>query len=521
MIVCALIVGAIAGIIIDRSQIVRLASGSSAQTGDKLNWTLNMLEAKYVDSLSRDSINQIVIPLLLSSLDPHSEYIPSEQFKAMNEPLTGKFDGIGVVFNMATDTAQILNVIAGGPSSAVGLVAGDRIITVDGTNIAGQKMDQLKVVGMLRGKKGTTVSLGVQRGTKKSLIPFVITRGEIPINSLEASFLTKNKSAYVRLSRFAASTHREVVEAIDRLIASGAQSITIDLRGNGGGYLDQAIVLANEFLPRQSLIVYIEGAHKARQEERADGSGRYLKIPLTVLVDETSASSSEIFAGAMQDNDRAQIIGRRTFGKGLIQEQIDYADGSAARITIARYYTPLGRPLQKPYQAGKKDAYNEELIERYSHGEFSSKDSVRNDSLQVFRTPKGKVLYGGGGITPDVFVPIDGFVASPYFIKLYQENMIFKYAQKHADKYREQINGIKDFKALDKFFAARENIYMEFVAWASSLGVHPTESELSENRKLITAQLRAFIGRNTELQESAFYYYIWPFDPSMVKAIEQ
>lgn len=516
--IIALVVGAITGIIIDRSQVAQL-SGDRKQSGDKLNWTLSMLENQYVDSLSRDSLANMVIPMLLSNLDPHSEYISADQFKAMNEPLAGKFDGIGVIFNMATDTAIILNVIPGGPSSAEGLVAGDRIITIDGENVAGVKKDQMKVVGMLRGEKNTKVALGVKRGEKPALLPFTITRGEIPIHSLEASFLTADKAAYVRVSRFAATTHTEVVNALQNMIKNGATSVVIDIRGNGGGYLDQAILLANEFLPKGAMIVYLDGAHKKRQEEYADGRGRFQKLPLKVMVDETSASSSEIFAGAMQDNDRATIVGRRTFGKGLVQEQVDYADGSAARITIARYYTPLGRPLQKAYVSGQRDKYDSELIDRYNHGEYSSADSIKQaDSLKTYVTAKGKILYGGGGVTPDVFIAIDGFAPTAYYLKLYNENLVFKFAQQYVDRNRQQINEIKDFKALDKFFEARPNIYMEFVSYAARAGFKPTDAELSENRKLLTTQLKAFIGRNTELQESAFFYYIWPLDPSMIAA---
>ncbi|MEG1372099.1 MAG: S41 family peptidase [Mucinivorans sp.] len=514
--ICSLIVGAISGIIIDRSQVARFAAGVSGR-GDKLNATIGLLEQRYVDSLSRDSLSELVIPLLLGSLDPHSEYIPASQLKEVNEPLEGKFDGIGVVFNMATDTAQILNVIAGGPSAKVGLTAGDRIMMVDTSHVAGVKLDQTKMVKMLRGDKGTKVTLYVKRGQNKKLLPFTVTRGQIPINSLEGSMMLPNKSAYIRLSRFAASTHVEVMNAIGHLVAQGATSVTLDLRGNGGGYLDQALYLANEFLPKGAMIVYIQGAHKSREEQYADGSGCYQNMPLTVLVDETSASSSEIFAGAMQDNDRARLIGRRTFGKGLIQDQVNYTDGSAARITIARYYTPLGRPLQKPYTMGDRASYDKDMLNRYEHGEFSSADSVRqNDSLKVFLTAGGKKLYGGGGITPDIFVPIEGKKASPYFLKLYQANLVFKFAQQYADRYRAAINAINDFQALDRFFVDKGALYNEFVDFASREGVKPSASEMAADRKLITAQLKAFVSRNTPLQESAFYYYIWPFDPAIV-----
>lgn len=513
---CALIVGAIAGIILDRSISVSLSSGSSG--GDKLSRTISMLETMYVDSLSRDSIAEIAVPLLLGALDPHSEYIPAKDFQKMNEPLAGKFDGIGVIFNMATDTATVINVISGGPSAKVGIEAGDRIIEIDGENVAGVKKDQNAVVSMLRGVRETTVKLGVQRGAAKNLLPFTITRGEIPIASVEAEFLTKDSSAYVRVARFAATTHAEMVTALAKLAKQGAKRITLDLRGNSGGYLDQALYMADEFLPAGAMIVYLQGAHRERAEQHASGKGRFQGLPLTVLVDETSASSSEIFAGAMQDNDRATLIGRRTFGKGLIQEQVDFADGSAARITIARYYTPLGRPVQKPYTVGDHSAYDRELYDRYEHGEMRSSDSIRTDSLHIFHSPKGRVLYGGGGITPDVFVAVDGFKPSPYFIKLFQENLVFKFAQTISDRYRAQINKIESFKELDAFFATHPAFYSEFTGYAASKGVSGKGSNIAADRHIIEAQIRAYVGRNTPLQESAFYYYIWPLDPTLVES---
>lgn len=515
-VICALIVGAIAGIMIDRSQVVR--HSGSTKGGDKLSHTLDILEKQYVDSISRDSLAELVVPILLNQLDPHSEYIPASDLAKTNEPLVGKFDGIGVVFNMATDTAKVLNVVSGGPSSKSGIVAGDRIITINDTIVAGVKMDQMKVVGKLRGQKGTTVRLGIQRGENKTLLPFTITRGEIPINSLEASYITDEKAAYIRLSRFSATTYNEVMTAIAKLTKQGAKSIIFDLRGNGGGYFDQAVYLANEFLPKNAMIVYIQGAHRKREEQRASGNGRLQSIPLTILVDETTASSSEIFAGAMQDNDRATIIGRRTFGKGLIQDQIDYPDGSAARITIARYYTPLGRPLQKPYKPGDKEGYRSELIERYSHNEFLSADSVHKDTLNIFHTPKGRTLYGGGGIMPDLFVPLDTAAVSKYFGRIFQKNLVFKFAQSQVDRYRQQINAIETLSDLDLFFAGKPNLYQEFIAYSVREAVAPTAKDIEDNRKVITAQLKAYIGSNTQLQESAFFYYIQPLDNVMIKA---
>ncbi len=519
-IVTALLAGAALGIMLERAAL--RDAYTDARQGDKLGWALSEIEERYVDPITRDSLAELALPLLLQELDPHSVYIPASEFAATNEPLTGTFDGIGVMFNMLTDTVQITNVIAGGPSAAAGIVAGDRIITVDDNTIAGVKMDQDKVVGMLRGKRGSTVKLGILRAPARELLPVTVTRGAIPVKSLEAAFIVPGNPevGYLKFGRFAATTHSEVLAALMQLREQGARKMIIDLRGNGGGYLDQAIYIANEFLPKGHKIVYTEGRASPRTDQNADGRGRFQDLELAVVIDENSASASEIVAGAIQDNDRGVIVGRRSFGKGLVQEQIPYPlDGSAMRLTIARYYTPVGRSIQKPYTPGHGDDYNDELFRRYEHNEMLTADSIHLADSLKYITPGGKIVYGGGGIMPDIFVPVDTAGVTPYFSKLFQKNLIFRYASQTTDRYRKQINAIKTLGELDRFFADK-NLFYDFVAYADRQGIHPTETEMTLSKALITAQIKGYIGRNTQLDETAFYYYIFPQDSTLRRAVQ-
>lgn len=514
----SILVGVFIGVGVEKTLLSK--SYEQLRQGDKLTYTMSLLETIYVDSISRDSIMEMVVPELLRKLDPHSSYIPREELEAVNEPIRGQFDGIGVMFNMITDTALITNVIAGGPSSKSGVVAGDRIITVNDSIVAGIKMDSNNLVKKLRGKRGTDVRLGIQRSSKSpELTQITITRDVIPVKSLEAAFRIKEDIGYIKFGSFATTTYGEFTTALDQLKSEGVKSLIIDLRGNGGGLLDQAIYIANEFLKAGNMIVYTEGAHSLRSEARADGRGRFQDMPLVVLVDETSASASEILAGAIQDNDRGMIVGRRSFGKGLVQEQIDYKDGSAARITVAHYYTPLGRSIQKPYKAGQSEEYFMELYRRAAHHELFNVDSIKQNEALKYITPIGRVVYGGGGIMPDYFVPMDTTNITPYFRKLFDKNLIFTYASKLTEENRPIINSISSFEQMDNFFALR-NIYYDFVIWADRQGVPMVSSEeMNKNKSLITAQIKGYIARNTPLQESAFFYYIYPEDSTMTEAI--
>lgn len=517
IVVIALVAGTLFGIFYQRNFVGEQVY--SQIKNNKLLYTIDLLRQKYVDQINDDSLAEIIIPQLLSSLDPHSVYIPLDEMKSMNEPLAGKFDGIGVMFNMFTDTVLITNVISGGPSSKSGILPGDKIMTVNDSLISGRKMDSDKVVKMLRGDRGTKVNLGIQRGKNEKLISITVTRGEIPVKSVTAAFIIEKGVGFVRVDRFAANTYKEFSTALAKLQKAGMKKLIIDLRGNGGGFLDQAIYMANEFLPKGVGIVYTQGLTHKRNDQFADGRGRFQDIPLVVLMSPESASASEVFAGALQDNDRAIIVGLRSYGKGLIQEQFGYPDGSAARITVAHYYTPLGRSIQKQYERGGKDNYQMELYDRMKHNEYFDQDSVKKDQTQKFVTKGGRILYGGGGIIPDIFVPLDTTKADGYFSKLIEDNLIFKYATMYTEKNRAAINAVTTVSQLDELFA-KSNLYMDFVSWADRQGVKPTDKELTSNKVYILAQLRAYIGRNSQLEDDALYYYIRPIDNTLNKGVE-
>lgn len=487
---------------------------------DKISRTLALIETRYVDEVVLDSLAERVLPELLAELDPHSVYIPAEEMEAVNEPLEGEFDGIGVVFNMATDTVIVLNVIPHGPSDKAGVRAGDRIVAIGDSLVAGRKTPQQQVVRMLRGPRGSTVRLGLERQGIRGRVEVEVVRDKIPIKSLESAFCIVPGIGYVKLGQFAKTSHAELCAALLRLRAEGASRIIFDLRGNSGGFLDQAILIANEFLHDGQLIVYTEDRNHEQVREYADGSGIAQQMDVAVLIDESSASSSEILAGALQDNDRGTIIGRRSFGKGLVQQQIPFADGSALRLTTARYYTPTGRSIQKPYTAGDGAAYEEEIWERYRHNEFFSADSIHfADSLKR-TTPGGKTVYGGGGIMPDLFVPADTTDVTPYFIEVAGRNILYRYTIEYADRHREALNRITTVDELRALLDADRRLVDDFVQYAARRGVAPRPADIARSRALIEAQLRAYIGRNTALEDDGFYANIWPVDNVIVCAIE-
>lgn len=486
----------------------------------KLGYTLSLIEREYIDSLSVDSLTELVLPKLISELDPHSVYIPASEMQAVNEPLEGEFDGIGVVFNMATDTVVVLNVVPSGPSRKAGVQPGDRIIRIDDSLVAGQKIPQDQIVKRLRGKRGTSVKLSIARQEIDHLVDLTVVRDAIPVKSIEAAFMLTPGLGYIKLSQFARTSYLELISALLQLRKQGMKGLIFDLRGNAGGYLDQAILIANEFLPEKRLIVYTEDRHGHRVSEYSDGRGHSTDLALAILIDEGSASSSEILAGAVQDNDRGTIIGRRSFGKGLVQRQIPYSDGSALRLTTARYYTPTGRSIQKPYTRGDGERYQMELWERYAHHEHFSADSIRFADSLKYVTPEGRIVYGGGGIMPDRFIPADTTDVTPWFIQVTGRNILYRYTMEYADRHRKQLNQINTLAELQLFLDCDKRLVEDFLDYAQRKGVQPNNREIARSRHLVQAQLRAYIGRNTSLEDNAFYRNIYPIDNALVEAVK-
>ena len=517
-VVLGLVLGQYLGRNSTTSQLKGMRSRMALPT-NKLTYTLSLIENQYVDSVSMDSLAEHVIPLLVKELDPHSVYIPASEMQALNEPLEGEFDGIGVVFNMATDTVIVLNVIPQGPSDKAGIKAGDRIIEIGDSVVAGRKIPQNNVVKMLRGPRGTTVHLGIGRQGISGLVPIDVERGVIPIRSIESAFRIADGVGYVKLGQFARTTYDEFRRALASLRAEGVTKLIFDLRGNSGGFLAQAIAVANESLHKGQLIVYTEDRRHEQLREYADGNGSAQDMEVVVLIDEGSASSSEILAGALQDNDRGTIVGRRSFGKGLVQRQIPYSDGSALRLTTARYYTPTGRSIQKPYTIGDDESYEEDIWNRYKNNEFFSADSIHfADSLKR-TTPGGKVVYGGGGIMPDVFIPADTTDVTKYFIEVSGRNILYRYTIEYADRHREVLNAVQTIGDLQALLDSDKTLVDDFVRYAARKGVAPRYGDIARSRRLIEAQLRAYIGRNTKLEDNGFYANIYPVDNVIVRAV--
>ena len=466
-----------------------------------------------------DSLVERALPVIVSELDPHSVYIPASEMAEINEPLDGEFDGIGVVFNMATDTVIVLNVIPSGPSDKAGVVAGDRIVRINDSLVAGQQIAQREIMRRLRGKRGSEVRLGLERRGIDELVEVTVVRDKIPIRSLTAALMLTGDIAFVKLDQFARTSHTELLEALSTLRTQGMRKLILDLRGNSGGFLDQAIAIANEFLPADKLIVYTEDRNHQRIEQYSDGTGSAADLDLAVLVDEGSASSSEILAGALQDNDRGTIIGRRSFGKGLVQQQIPYADGSALRLTVARYYTPTGRSIQKPYTSGDAESYDADIWNRYQHNEFFSADSIRFDNALRRTTPGGKVVYGGGGIMPDIFVPLDTTDLTKYYLEVSGRNILYRYTIEYADAHRKALTAVRTTADLRALLDADRGLVDDFVRYAARKGVAPRYGDIARSRQLMEAQLKAYIGRNTSLEDSGYFLSIYPEDEVIVRAI--
>lgn len=482
---------------------------------------LRLIEADYVDQLDMDSLIEASFPDLLSSLDPHSAYIPAEELQVVNDDLSGSFSGVGVSFQILNDTVQVIEVVTGGPAEKVGILAGDRIIKADTVPLTGKDITSDKVFKTLRGVKGTPVVLTIKRyGQKKDLV-FDVVRGDIPVNSVDVSYMLTDKTGYVKVTKFSRNTYMEFFNALNDLRLQGADSFIIDLRGNAGGFMDQAIFMANEFLPAGRLIVYTKG-RKMENEYMAlsDGRGNFQDYPITVLTNESSASAAEIFAGAIQDNDRGLIIGRRTFGKGLVQNQTELPDSSAVRLTVARYYTPSGRSIQKEYQRGEISKYDMDIVDRYTHGEFYNADSIKLHKDKIFYTTNGREVYGGGGIMPDIFIPEDTTGYTSYYMNVANQGLIQKYAYSVADEYREKLGEERTLAKLVDILP-EDNVLLEsFVAYAVTQGVPARWYYIIRSRDLLTSQLKAMIARDV-LGYPAFIEILNENDKVVKNALQQ
>ncbi|MBS3805988.1 MAG: S41 family peptidase [Bacteroidales bacterium] len=484
---------------------------------NKINKVTNYIQQNYVDSVSDDRMAESAIPAILKELDPHSVYIPARQLKEVNEPLKGNFDGIGIQFSMQEDTVVVISTISGGPSEMVGIQPGDRIVEVDGKVVAGKDISSNDIVDMLKGKRGTEVKVGIRRQSADEMLYFTITRDEIPLYSVDVSYMINDQTGYIKISRFAKTTHKEFMKALNKLKKNGAEKMVLDLRDNSGGYLNAATNIADEFLQDEKLIVYTRGQNSPKQEIYASSKGEAQDVEVAVLINEWSASASEILAGALQDNDRGIIVGRRSFGKGLVQEQIVLSDGSAMRLTVARYYTPTGRCIQKPYKEGRKQYYND-LNERFKHGEFFNADSIDFADSLKYTTPEGDVVYGGGGIMPDFFVPVDTTHNSPLFSKVRNQGTIYNFAFHYADANREQLEKLKGHQAIADYLEERD-IYNEFLEYAYGQGVVRDIEGAERSREVINTRVKAYIARNI-INNEGFYPIIHDIDRTLQRAGE-
>ena len=481
----------------------------------KLNLILQEVQKNYVDTIDMKSMTDAAVSAALAELDPHSVYLPPVELTEAETELSGNFEGIGISFNVPNDTAIVLNAIPGGPSEKAGLMQGDRIIKVDDREIAGKKTPQDSMIRLMKGPAGTKVKITISRDGAE--IPFDIIRDKIPVHCVDASFMIDQQTGYIKLSKFTRTTFKEFREASSKLLEAGMTHLIFDLRDNNGGYFDQALRLSNEFLQRGDMVVYMEGRQRARQDFEADGRGLLKDVKLSVLIDEGSASSSEIFAGAIQDNDRGAIVGRRSFGKGLVQEPINFTDGSGIRLTVARFYTPSGRCIQKPYD---KD-YAYDIYERYAHGEMTSADSMKVDTTAVYYTVKGRRVYGGGGIIPDVFVPMDTTKATQFYIKCNKKATTLRFASAMFDKYKKELAAIDDFDCLQKYLDGLD-LGAQFVEYAGKVdGIKPGKGEWEKSRSYMMPHIMALVGRYSKLDNEAFYRFYLPVDDTIQAAMNQ
>ena len=511
-------IGTIVGIFVGSFYTSHFSGGriNIINTGSsKVGYLLQLIDNIYVDTVDMNTLVEDAMPLILSELDPHSSYFGPKDAEEANENLKGSFSGIGVQFTMEQDTVNVMSVIHSGPAEKVGILAGDRIVTADTTSLVGMESDD--VMKHLKGVKGSKVKLGVKRHGSKDLQYFTVVRGDIPVVSVDAYYMMGDKTGYIRVKNFGEQTYAEMLVALANLNVEGMRQLIVDLRGNQGGYMHIAIQMVNEFLPSGRLIVYTEGRKSPREEFRSDGRGTFQKLPLVVLVDEGSASASEIFAGAIQDNDRGTIIGRRTFGKGLVQQPKEFRDGSVVRLTVARYYTPSGRCIQKPYEKGHGQEYENELIARYERGEFFSQDSIHNEGPQ-YETSIGRIVYGGGGITPDIFVPEDTTGMTSYYREAFLTGLIRQFAFAYSDENRAKLTSLRTAERMEQYLR-RENLLEKFAQFAEKRQLRRRNLMLQKSRRLFERNIYGNIIYNVgEMKD--YLQFLSKDDPVVIKAQE-
>lgn len=483
---------------------------------NRLSNLLHIVDDQYVDKVNIDSLVDMAIPQILADLDPHSVYIPAKDAQAVTDDLKGSFSGVGIEFTIRKDTIHVQNVVKNGPAQRAGILAGDKIVSVDGKTFVGKVVTQDEAMRRLKGPKDTKVKIGVVRYGQKAVKYFTVTRGDIPQRSITATYMLDKSTGYIKIKNFGETTYPELLIALAQLSQERFSNLVIDLRDNGGGYMNSAVQMANEFLPKNKLIVYMQGRKSPRQDFRSDGHGSYQKIPLIVLINEASASASEIFAGAMQDNDRATIIGRRSFGKGLVQQQIGFPDGSMIRLTIARYYTPSGRCIQKPFKPGDNQDYDNDLLTRYQHGEFFSQDSIKHTG-PAYHTSIGRIIYGGGGITPDIFVAEDTLSMTSYYKQAAMSGLILQYAFNYTDNNRQKLNTYSSMMEMSKYLVS-QNTVEQFAAFADKNGLKRRNLMIRKSHKLLERFINSRIIYNM-LDEQAWTEYINQGDPTIATAL--
>lgn len=492
--------------------------GTINNSSNKINALLRIVNDSYVDTVKISNLVESTMPVILSELDPHSSYIPAKDLEEVNSELKGHFSGIGIQFTIQDDTIHINSVIKGGPSEKVGLMAGDRIIEVDDSAFVGKIVTNYEAMKRLKGEKGSEVKIGVFRPGENEILHFNIIRGDIPVKSIDAAYVIDKKWGYVKVNKFGETTYPELLFALAKLTQENMKGLIVDLRGNTGGYMAAAIQMVNEFLPANKLIVYTEGRKFPRENYTSNGTGSSQELPLIVLMDEGSASASEIFAGAVQDNDRGTIIGRRSFGKGLVQQPVEFSDGSAIRLTIARYHTPSGRCIQKPYTKGKDAKYELDILSRYEHGEFFSADSIKQNTDEIYYTGIGRPVYGGGGIMPDIFVPQDTTGMTSYFRMAANRGLIIRYTFDYTDQNR---IALQEYKTSDELleYLRKENLLVKFSNWASTKGLKKRNNMLIASKELFEIGIYGNIIYNM-LGIEEYIKYLNKTDNTVLKAVE-